>query len=93
LLRREELCPGLGRCPDSTAETPCADCPRVKLDSWLASPLGHALRNVLDLDFALQMRMHVSLDDINYREFLLLRALAEQRNLYQEEQIRKQTER
>lgn len=64
-------------------------CPQVKLDSYLEHGYGHLIRNVLDIDFALQIRMEVPLQRVNYFEFLLLRILNDERNRYQEEQMKK----
>ena len=91
LLRREELCPGGPlQCPGSDGSgAPCSDCPSEKLDRWFQGSAGLLLRNVIDIDFALQVRMNVGLDDLSYAEFVLLRVLNEEKNRLQEENLRK----
>ena len=53
-----------------------------------ATPLIMA---TIDLDFALQAGVTVSLQDITYPEFLLLRFLSEERNRFHEEAMKKAT--
>lgn len=72
--------------PDSP---PCPECPLQLLDEYLASPWGRVIGQAMDLDFALQAGFEISLKDISYPEFLLLRFLAEERNRYREEEMRK----
>jgi hypothetical protein len=95
MLRRAELCPSPGECPEvlmndppATSESPpCAECPLELLETHLASPMGQVLGQVIDLDFALQAGVTVRLNEISYQEFLLLRFLAEERNKHQQEGI------
>ena len=53
------------------------------------SPGGPLIAAVIDLDFALQVKIAIGLADIPYPVFLLLRQLAEERDKHQAEQIRK----
>jgi len=76
--------PGAG--PDAL---PCDGCPQLALQQFLASPAGALIRVLLDLDFAIQLGVQVSLREIPYTMFLLLRQLAEERDKYQAEEIRK----
>jgi len=93
MLRRDLLCPGPGECPDNLVADPfahagsprCEECPLTRLDAILASPAGQRVSQAIDLDFALQAGVTVSLSEISYPEFLLLRLLAEERNRYNEE--------
>jgi hypothetical protein len=93
MLRRNQLCPGPGECPANlmndpfaTAASPsCDECPAALLDEYLASPAGRQIGQAIDLDFALQAGVTVSLQDITYPEFLLLRFLSEERNRFQSE--------
>jgi hypothetical protein len=68
--------------------SPCEECPRQRLSDYLASSGGPLISAVIDLDFALQMKVAVSLAEIPYHVFLLLRQLIEERDKHQNEQIR-----
>lgn len=88
LLRKqtEAFCPGPSKCgqaPDD--ETPCADCPRPKLDAALSGVLGELLGRALDLEFALQKGITVTLDEIYADEFAALRVIGSERDRYIEE--------
>jgi len=93
MLRRGQLCPGPGECgavlmadPFANASSPaCDECPASLLDDYLATPPGKLIAQAIDLDFALQAGVTVSLSDISYPEFLLLRFLNEERNRFQAE--------
>jgi len=52
-------------------------------------PLGQAVQRTIEIDFALKMGISQT---PNYYEFSLLRILAEEKDKYQEEQIKKQSE-
>jgi hypothetical protein len=99
MLRRSQLCPGPGECPEvlmrdpyaSSDALPCSECPAQLLDEYLASPGGRLISQTIDLDFALQTGVTLTLADISYPEFLLLRYLAEERNRFQEEEMHKAT--
>lgn len=67
---------------------PCSECPRSLLDEYLASPRGQMISRVVDLDFAIQAGLSVTLRDIDYLDFLLLRILNEERNKYTNEQMK-----
>lgn len=60
----------------------------MRLDRYMEHA-GLLIRNVFDLDFALQLRMRVPYDSMNYYEFLLLRILAEEKNKHQMEEMKK----
>jgi len=63
------------------------------LDAYLGTAAGQLIGQTIDLDFALQAGVTVSLRDITYPEFLLLRLLSEERNKFQEEEMKKATRR
>jgi hypothetical protein len=97
-MRKNRLCPSPDHCPEALtlevqanpqSAVPCEECPLEKLHLYLASQRGQAMSMVVDLDFALQNRLQVPLDRINYWEFCLLRLLAEERNRFQIEEIEK----
>jgi hypothetical protein len=96
MMRRDQLCPGPEVCPYVLMDNPrpgpdpapCAECPKELLDEYLRSTAGRLIANAIDLDFALQAGVTITLAEISYPEFLLLRYLAEERNKYQEEQIK-----
>jgi hypothetical protein len=50
------------------------------------------LQSVIDLDFAMQTGVAVTLNQIPYHAFLLLRQLAEEREAFQAEEVRKQSQ-
>lgn len=91
MLRRDQLCPGPRECPYAYDENPfdhdarCGDCPLTLLESYLGSACGQLIERTLDLDFALRAGVTVSLSEITYPEFLLLRFLAEERARFNEE--------
>lgn len=68
---------------------PCEECPKELLEEYLASDAGRLIAHVVDLDFALQAGVTVTLAEISYPEFLLLRSLAEERNKYHEEEMKR----
>ena len=68
---------------------PCPECPEQHLDAYLKSPAGRLIKSVCDLDFALQCRIHVTLAEIPYPEFVLLRQLVEAREEFQLEEMKK----
>lgn len=78
------------RDPYATAEAPrCEECPLTLLDEYMGSPAGQVVSQTLDLDFALQAGVTIGLAEITYPEFLLLRFLAEERNRFHEEAMKK----
>ena len=101
MLRRDQLCPGPGECGDvlmrdpfaGADSEPCDECPLALLDEYLATPAGKGIAHAIDIDFAIQAGVTVSLKDITYPEFLLLRFLNEERHRYQAEESQKASER
>lgn len=99
MLRRDQLCPSPGDCayvlmadPRANAQSPrCQECPLSELEEYLGSAAGQLISQAIDLDFALQAGVAVSLKDITFPEFLLLRLLTEERNRLTDETMRKAT--
>lgn len=73
--------------PFANANSPACDgCPALLLDEHLdRTEQGRMVKQVISLDFALQAGLTVTLHDITYPEFLLLRFLSDERNRFQEE--------
>jgi len=70
---------------------PCAKCPEQYLQEYLDSPSGKLIGVVIDLDAALQAGMTITLRQLSYPEFVVLRLLLEERDAYTtEERTRKQ---
>ena len=68
---------------------PCPLCPALLLRQYLESAAGRVIFNVLELDFALQAGLTVTLDQLSYPEFLVLRVLNEERVRLQKEELDK----
>jgi hypothetical protein len=78
------------RDPRAGPQSPrCEECPATLLDDYLASPAGQIILQTIDLDFALQAGVTVTLSEITFPEFLLLRFLTEERHRFHEEAQRK----
>jgi hypothetical protein len=89
MFRRADLCPGPTECPYATGEDRCDECPLTRLDEYLGSSSGQMMSQAIDLDFALQAGVTVTLAEISYPVFLLLRLLHEERNRFQEEAMKR----
>jgi hypothetical protein len=94
LLRRDQLCPKPMNCAaaqyeDPYAESgerfPCFECPLVLLNRAMEPRLA-LFGSVIDIDFAVKHGIRVSLDEISYLEFGLMRILQEERNKFEIEQ-------
>jgi hypothetical protein len=72
---------------------PCTECPAEKLNAYLQSASGRVIQLVVDLDFALERRMTVTLDQMTYLEFQMLRVLGEEKVRWQNEEIERQAKR
>jgi hypothetical protein len=68
---------------------PCAACPLVLLNQYLESPLGRLMLVAVDLEYALEAGFQVTLRDLSYLDFCLLRVLSQERARYQEEEIKR----
>src|SRR4051812_26942570 len=97
MLRSRDLCPTASECPEALNADqseglnvePCFECPAIRLEEYLASPRGQMISLAIDLDFAVQSGISVTLADMSYLDFLLLRILNEERNKYQIEEMKK----
>src|SRR5262245_49410674 len=97
MLRSQDLCPSPSECPDvlnsdpfaGPDALPCSECPLTRLQEYLVSPAGQLISLVVDLDMAIQAGITVTLSEVTYLEFLILRVLNEERNKYQTEQMKK----
>ena len=89
MFRRAELCPSPSECPYADGEDRCDECPLTRLDEYLSSSGGQIIGQTIDLDFALQAGVTVTLAEIPYPVFLLLRLLHEERNRFQEESMKR----
>ena len=78
-------------CPDATDGLACDECPKQRLQDYLESPQGRLLQVVTDLDFGLERGMRITLEEITYLEFRLLRIFSEERVRWEKEQIKKQS--
>ena len=100
MLRRNQLCPGAGECPEVLMRDPfadagaerCEECPLALLDEYLGTAQGRAINQAIDLDYAIQAGVTVSLTDITYPEFWMLRFLREERQRFQAEAQQKAME-
>ena len=80
--------------PLADSDSPrCEECPLTLLDDYLRSTSGMLVQQTIDLDFALQAGMSISLAEVTFPEFLWLRLLGEERNRFHEETMRKASER
>jgi hypothetical protein len=66
----------------------CEKCPLNELDSAIS--VNPILTRALDLDFALDVGVQITLDDIDCEEWRALKTLREERNKYQEERIKRE---
>jgi len=66
--------------------SPCLGCPLVALDDYLHTSMGQRILNALDLEFALKNGFTVTLDDISYREFTILKIVVAERLRWEREQ-------
>ncbi len=97
MLRQKDLCPTPAECPyvleddpgAGSEAAPCELCPALLLREYLQSSSGRMISAVIDLDFALQAGITVTLGQISYPAFLLLRQLADERTQYETERMKK----
>ena len=66
----------------------CEECPLTVLDAYMGTPVGQSINQIFDLEFALQAGVTITLSEISYREFVLLRYLNQERNRLMEESFR-----
>lgn len=76
--------------PFANANSPrCELCPSQLLDDYLDSAAGRVIQQTFDLEFALQAGVTVTLAEITYPEWVLLRLLSQERNRFNEEIMRR----
>ena len=101
MFREKQLCPEPMNCPEVlTVEPdagpfamPCDGCPRQVLKDYLASPAGHLISSVIDIDHAIQMGMTVTLDELPYTVWVLLRQLDGERKKFESEEMKRNSQR
>jgi hypothetical protein len=104
MFRRKDLCPGFSVCPyvgledpvpEYFADTPlpCEKCPEQYLQQYLDSPGGNLIGVVIDLDAALQAGMAITLHQLTYPEFVVLRMLLEERDRFTTEEAKRKNQR
>lgn len=100
MFRRKDICPGASVCPYARMEgpdpdfsdgtlLPCEKCPEQYLQDYLDSPSGKLIGVVVDLDAALQAGMTITLRQLSYPEFVVLRILLEERDNFTTEESKK----
>jgi len=72
---------------------PCTECPEQFLQQYLDSPAGKLIGVVIDLDAALQAGMTISLNQVTYPEFVVLRQLLEERDRFSTEEAKRKQQR
>jgi hypothetical protein len=81
LLRREQLCDGPWLCPEAADEvTRCQACPLTKLEAAMDSHAGLVLQRAIDLESALKLGFHLTLDDVTAEESTALQILCAARD-------------
>ena len=66
-------------CPDAPEGGRCDHCPQDKLDDAQTSESGLLIRRAIELRAALNLGVHISLDDIRADEFYTMLLLDEER--------------
>jgi hypothetical protein len=100
MFRRKDLCPGPRYCYEAIEEAKAADdpadsglycsaCPVAALDHFLVTDRGRPFQCVVELDYALTMGFHLTLAEVTWWEFGLLRLLKEERERFQNEEMEK----
>jgi hypothetical protein len=72
-------------CPDATEGGRCDHCPQDKLDAAQTSEAGLLIRRALELRAALNLGIHVGLDDIPANEFYTMLILEDERDQLERE--------
>lgn len=72
---------------------PCEKCPEQYLQQYLDSPAGKLIGIVIDFDAALQAGMMITLKEVTYPEFIVLRILLEERDSYNTEEAKRKSQR
>ena len=72
-------------CPDAPEGGRCDHCPLDKLDAAQGSQAGLLIRRALDLRAALNLGIHIGLDDVRADEFYAMLILDEERDQLERE--------
>jgi len=75
-------------CPDAREGGRCDRCPLDRLDAAQTSEGGLLIRRALDLRAALNLGIHIGLDDIRADEFYTMLILEDERDQLERERIR-----
>ena len=80
--------------PEDFGDTPlpCEKCPEQALQQYLDSPGGKLIGIVIDLDAALQAGMTITLSQVTYPEFVVMRQLLEERDRYTTEEAKRKSQ-
>jgi len=74
-------------CPDAPEGGRCDHCPQDQLDAAQASEAGLLIRRALELRAALNLGIHITLDDIPANEFYTMLILDDERDQLERERI------
>jgi hypothetical protein len=81
LLRRDQICDGSRLCPEAPDDaTRCQACPLTRLDAAMDSHAGLVLQRAIDLEAALKLGFHLTLEDVTAEEFAALQILSSERD-------------
>jgi hypothetical protein len=69
-----------GLCPDAPEGGRCDHCPQDKLDAAQTSEAGLLIRRAIDMRAALNLGVHIGLDEIPANEFYAMLILDEERD-------------
>ena len=87
-MGRPGSCPACGSSQHQIER--CATCAVARYNAWMETPAGELLVRVLSIDQALQLRMHIGLDDVLVDEFEGLKALQYERGEKQREDMERE---
>lgn len=80
LLRRDQICDGPRLCRDAPDDaTRCQACPLTRLEAAMDSHAGLLLQRAIDLEAALKLGFHLTLDGVTAEEFTALQILSNER--------------
>ncbi len=76
-----------GLCPDAPDGRRCDHCPLDQLDAAQTSEAGLLIRRALDILAALNLGLHIGLDDIRADEFYAMLILDDERDQLERERL------
>jgi hypothetical protein len=93
MFRKDQLCPGIESCPEvlptdpeiAAVALPCGGCPRELLRIFLDSERGQWIQSAVEMDWQIRCGLTVSTRDMTYLDYVLLRAVVEERAEYEKE--------